>query len=133
MPRVFDEPACRRGDSRLAADALGERRHEGRAPGDAGAGDVEPQAYVEQVETAGGETPGQRDRLLEGLLAAVELDDAEAQGERQALRPDRAHCLEGLDEAAAAVLQRAAVLVAQPVGVRREEGLRPVPLGNVQL
>src|SRR3546814_20461804 len=82
MPRVFDEPACRRGDSRLAADALGEWRHEGRAPGDAGAGDVEPQAYVEQVETAGGEAPGQRDRLLEGLLAAVGLADAEAQGER---------------------------------------------------
>src|SRR3546814_15068940 len=36
-----------------SSDLLGERCHEGRPPGDAGAGDIESDADVQQVEAAG--------------------------------------------------------------------------------
>jgi hypothetical protein len=78
--------------------------------------------------------PQQLDGLRQMLLVlSVVLDDAETRRQRQALRPDFAHCRQCLEEKATAVLQTATIVVLALIGVSGEEALRQVTVSEVQL
>src|SRR3546814_12411956 len=70
-----------------SSDLLGERCHEGRPPGDAGAGDIESDADVQQVEAAG--DGGAAGRLLGDEPARDPQEAGPPEGEGAGLGANR--------------------------------------------
>jgi len=117
--------------SGLAAHLFGDGCQEGRCPGNVGFRRGEAHADAEQIQTGLAECDGQVDGFGQRFLVpAVELDDPEAGGQGQVLRPDFADGGKGFQQETAATGIISAVLVGALVGVNREETLRQIAMAK---
>ena len=92
-----------------------------------------PEAEIGQVQPVPAQLAHRPDGVVEAHAVLVEVVGAEAHGQRQALRPDRADGVHRLAVEAQAVLQAAAVFIRAPVRQRGEEAGAEVAMREMHL
>lgn len=133
-PRIAKAPGDRHRQPGLLPNARHDGCHEGRPPWDGRVGRREADADADQIDPYLLQLRDELDRLLERLLVpAVIFDDAKPNGQRVALRPDRADGGGRLEQEARAVDEAAAVRVLPMIGVHREEALRQIAVCEMKL
>src|SRR6266702_2987984 len=133
LPGPGDEADRARRDADVALHPLGELRvvagdrGRPRIAADAARGDAEI------IEAGVLERGGEDDGVVEGEPAVMEVVTGDARAERDAPGHDRAHGARNLERKAHARLRRAAVVVAAPVGDRRDEAVQQIAVRRMQL
>ena len=121
------------GDADLVADAVGKRRLVHAAVDRLLLGHHLARAAVDDVGARGLEQAREGHRVIGRVAAGKPVVAAQPHRDRPLLRPGGADGGEHLQRPARAVLDRAAIGVAAPVGQRREKARQQVAVGAVQL
>ena len=121
------------GDAGFAADARRKRHLEAGADGNGGVGNLATGRNIDQIDAVLRQQAGKLNGFVEGPAAFGPIGGGDADEERQVLRPRGADGIDDLERKAGAIFEAAAVGVGALVGERRQELVKQVAVGGVNL